>query len=58
MSYFLELKKSMEYLSKKSNTVFIGQAVEYPGTGMSNTLKDVNKKNYSSYQLQKKCKWA
>ena len=44
MSYFLELKKSMEYLSKKSNTVFIGQAVEYPGTGMSNTLKDVNKK--------------
>tara|TARA_Y100000389_G_C17295684_1_gene430388 strand:+ start:327 stop:863 length:537 start_codon:yes stop_codon:yes gene_type:complete len=44
MSYFLELKKSMEYLSNKSNTVFIGQAVEYPGTGMSNTLKDVNKK--------------
>lgn len=44
MKYFLELKKSMEYLSIKSNTIFIGQAVEYPGTAMFNTLKTVNKK--------------
>ena len=44
MKYFSELKKSMEYLSKKSNTVFIGQAVEYPGTAMFNTLKNVKKK--------------
>tara|TARA_B100000767_G_scaffold262621_1_gene275467 strand:+ start:33 stop:569 length:537 start_codon:yes stop_codon:yes gene_type:complete len=44
MRYFDELKKSMEYLGKKNNTIFIGQAVEVPGTAMSNTLKDVNKK--------------
>jgi pyruvate/2-oxoglutarate/acetoin dehydrogenase E1 component len=44
MRYFDELKKSMEYLVKKKNTIFIGQAVEVPGTAMSNTLKDVNKK--------------
>ena len=44
MRYFDELKKSMEYLGKKKNTIFIGQAVEVPGTAMSNTLKDVNKK--------------
>lgn len=43
MKYFEELKKSMSYLSKHNNTIFIGQAVEYPGTAMFNTLVDVNK---------------
>lgn len=43
MKYFDELKKSMEWLSQKPDTYFIGQAVEYPGTAMSNTLKDINK---------------
>ena len=41
--YFDELKKSMDYLGKNSDTLFIGQAVEFPGTAMSNTLKDVPK---------------
>lgn len=46
MKYFDELKRSMEYLAQHPDTVFIGQAVAYPGTAMSNTLKDVpdNKK--------------
>ena len=44
MKYFNELKKTMEFLGKKKNTIFIGQAVEVPGTAMSNTLKDINKK--------------
>ena len=44
MKYFDELKKSMEYLASKKDTLFIGQAVEVPGTAMSNTLKNVNKK--------------
>jgi len=43
-TYFDELSKAMSYLSKKNNTIFLGQAVEVPGTGMSNTLKKVNKK--------------
>lgn len=43
MKYFEELKRSMEYLNKFENTIFLGQAVEYPGTGMSNTLKDCDK---------------
>ncbi len=34
----------MDYLSKKNKTIFIGQAVEYAGTAMSNTLKDVSPK--------------
>ena len=34
----------MHYLSKKNNTIFLGQAVEVPGTAMSNTLKKINKK--------------
>ena len=44
MNYFDELKKSMEYLGDKKDTIFIGQAVEVPGTAMSNTLKNINKK--------------
>ena len=43
MKYFNELKKSMNYLSKNKKTIFIGQAVEVPGTAMSNTLKEVKK---------------
>jgi hypothetical protein len=43
MKYFDELKKSMDWLSEKSDTMFLGQAVEYPGTAITNTLKDVSK---------------
>ena len=42
MKYFEELKRSMNYLAENKKTVFIGQAVEVPGTAMSNTLKDIN----------------
>lgn len=41
--YFDELKRSMDYLSQQENTLFLGQAVEYAGTAMTNTLKDVDK---------------
>jgi pyruvate/2-oxoglutarate/acetoin dehydrogenase E1 component len=43
MKYFDELKRSMDWLNEKSDTLFLGQAVEYAGTAMTNTLKDVNK---------------
>ena len=43
MKYFDELKKSMDWLSDKEDTIFLGQAVEYPGTAITNTLKDVNR---------------
>lgn len=33
----------MEYLAKDERTIFLGQAVAMPGTGMSNTLKDISK---------------
>ena len=33
----------MDFLGSKKNTIFIGQAVEYPGTAMSNTLTNVPK---------------
>lgn len=42
MKYFDELKRSMQYLAKDDRTVFLGQAVAVPGTGMSNTLKDIS----------------
>lgn len=39
--YADELKRSMEYLASKNNIVFFGQAVEFEGTGMTNSLKCV-----------------
>jgi pyruvate/2-oxoglutarate/acetoin dehydrogenase E1 component len=42
MKYFDELKKSMEWLSQKEDTLFLGQAVGYPGTAITNTLKDID----------------
>ena len=43
LKYFNELKRSMNYLAKQRKTLFIGQAVEYPGTAMYNTLTDISK---------------
>ena len=40
--YFNEIKRTMNYLAKKNNTIFIGQAVSYPGTAMFNTLNEIN----------------
>jgi pyruvate/2-oxoglutarate/acetoin dehydrogenase E1 component len=44
MKYFDELKRSMEFIASKENTLFVGQAVEYEGTAMSNTLQEVESK--------------
>ena len=41
--YFDELKRSMDYLGEQPDTMFLGQAVEYAGTAMTNTLKDVSR---------------
>lgn len=43
MKYADELKRAMEWLSAKPDTLFLGQAVEYPGTAMTNTLAGVPK---------------
>jgi pyruvate/2-oxoglutarate/acetoin dehydrogenase E1 component len=43
LKYFDELKRAMEMLAGDPRVVFMGQAVEYAGTAMSNTLKDVPK---------------
>jgi pyruvate/2-oxoglutarate/acetoin dehydrogenase E1 component len=43
LKYFDELKRAMDMLAKDSRVIFMGQAVEYAGTAMSNTLKDVPK---------------
>lgn len=34
----------MEYLAQRKNTIFLGQAVNVPGTAMFNTLKDIDLK--------------
>jgi len=42
-NYYDELKKTMNFLGNQKNTIFIGQAVEMPGTSMSNTLSQIDK---------------
>lgn len=39
--YFDELSRAMTYLGEQPDTMFLGQAVEYKGTAMTNTLADV-----------------
>jgi pyruvate/2-oxoglutarate/acetoin dehydrogenase E1 component len=41
MAYFDQLKLAMNWLAQQQDTYFVGQAVCFPGTAMSNTLKDV-----------------
>jgi len=41
--YFDELKRAMDYLGEQPDTFFLGQAVAYKGTAMTNTLSDVPK---------------
>lgn len=43
MKYSEELTKAMTWLGEQSDTFFLGQAVQYAGTSMTNTLKNVPK---------------
>jgi pyruvate/2-oxoglutarate/acetoin dehydrogenase E1 component len=39
LTYFSELKKAMSFLAEHPKTLFIGQAVQYEGTGLYDSLK-------------------
>tara|TARA_R100001082_G_C4360420_1_gene159062 strand:+ start:99 stop:638 length:540 start_codon:yes stop_codon:yes gene_type:complete len=39
--YFDELERAMQWLGQQPDTMFLGQAVEYKGTAMTNTLVNV-----------------
>lgn len=41
MKYFDEFKRAMTWLGDQPDTLFLGQAVEYAGTAMTNTLSEV-----------------
>ena len=41
MKYFDEILRSMNWLGERPEILFLGQAVEFPGTAMTNSLKDV-----------------
>jgi pyruvate/2-oxoglutarate/acetoin dehydrogenase E1 component len=43
MKYFDEVKKSMTWLGEQERSIFLGQAVKFPGTALTKTLTDVNK---------------
>ena len=51
MKYKSELIKSMNYLGKKKDTIFIGQATEYAGTAMTGTLSQINKKKIYEFPV-------
>ncbi len=44
MKYKQELIRSMNWLSKKKDTIFLGQSVNYTGNAIFNTLKEVDEK--------------
>jgi len=46
MTYFEELKTAMSLLAKQQNSIFIGQAVEFEGTSLYHTLKDISVDKY------------
>ena len=54
MKYLDSLIKSMEWLSDKDDTLFIGQSVKYSGNSIFNTLKTIKdkKKLYSTLRRQ------
>lgn len=41
--YQQELTRAMTYLGQQPKTIFLGQAVAYPGTAMTGTLTEVSK---------------
>lgn len=43
MSYLKEIQKSMKFLGKNKNVIFMGQSVVYPGSSIFVSLKDVPK---------------
>lgn len=43
MKYAQELTRAMEMLAQDKRTCFMGQAVAYPGTAMTNSLKNISK---------------
>ena len=57
MKYSDEFTKAMDFLAKDPKTIFLGQAVEYPGTAMTNTLKNFQKTSCLKFQLLRKCNW-
>tara|TARA_Y100000591_G_C21454603_1_gene507801 strand:- start:34 stop:570 length:537 start_codon:yes stop_codon:yes gene_type:complete len=44
MKYKRELIRSMEWLAKKSDTIFLGQSVKYSGNAIYNTIKTISNK--------------
>jgi pyruvate/2-oxoglutarate/acetoin dehydrogenase E1 component len=43
MTYIEEVRKGMDYLASKPNSIFIGQAVAYKGTAVSHQVRDYDK---------------
>lgn len=41
MSYLKEIQRSMRFLSRNKNVIFMGQSVVYPGSSIFVSLKDV-----------------
>ena len=44
MTYIKEIQKSMQFLAKNRNTLFLGQSVSIPGNLIFNSLNKVNQK--------------
>ena len=58
MTYKSELIRSMQYLAKFNDTIFIGQSVKYSGNAIFNTLADVPNNKKIETPVLKMYKWV
>lgn len=49
--YHNEMCRTMKWLGEQPNTIFVGQAVEYSGTVMTTTLKEVPKEKLLEFPV-------
>ena len=43
MTYLEEVRRGMDYLASRPNSIFVGQAVAYKGTALSHQVRDYDK---------------
>ena len=52
LKYKTELVRAMNYIGQINNSLFIGQAVNVPGTAMSGTLEEIDKSKLIEFPVE------
>lgn len=55
MTYFDTCCRAMAWLAQQPDSIFVGQAIRYPGTAMFNTLRDVPMEQRIEFPVAENC---